>query len=180
MRTNTAFIQGQRHFLRGEYGRSIMGFGNALETGMDADKVHVPLGLAYFKNSDFAAAAAEFGHALEHDPMNDHTLFLRGMVLFNNVEFDRALEDLSAALHLNPRRGMAYVARSLVFRALHRDAEAEQDLRSALATGGVEVELFIREYCLTPAVHGLAMTLFDVEKAPWGHTLWAEKTAETH
>ena len=39
-------------------------------------------------------------------------------------------------------------------------SDAELDLQSALATGGVEVELFIREYCLTPAVHGLAMTLF--------------------
>jgi tetratricopeptide (TPR) repeat protein len=179
MKTNTAFIQGQRHFLRGEYGRSIMGFGNALETGMDADKVHVPLGLAYFKNMDFAAAAAEFGHALKLDPISDHTLFLRGMALFNNVELDRALEDFSAALRLNPGRGMAYVARSLVFRALHRDTEAERDLQSAIATGGVEVELFIREYCLTPAVYGLAMTLFDVEKAPWGHTLWADRTDET-
>ena len=31
---NTAFTQAQRDFLRGEYGRAIMGFGTALETGV--------------------------------------------------------------------------------------------------------------------------------------------------
>jgi Tfp pilus assembly protein PilF len=180
MKTNTAFTQGQRHFLRGEYTRSIIDFGKALETGMDAAQVHVPLGLAYFKNAYFSAAAAEFSSALEHDPMNDHVLFLRGMALFNNVELDRALDDFNVALRFNPRRGAAYIARSLVYRVMHRDMEAEHDLQSALAIGGVEVELFIREYCLSPALHGLAMTLFDTEQAAWGRAMRAERTAAVH
>ena len=132
MKTNTAFTQGQRHFLRGEYARSIMSFGSALKSGMDADKIHVPLGLAYFKNRNFPEAVEEFSHALELNPRNDNVLFLRGMALFNNVELDRALDDFNVALRFNPRRGMAYIGRSLVFRAMHRDAEAEYDLQSAL------------------------------------------------
>jgi tetratricopeptide (TPR) repeat protein len=180
MKHHPGFLQGQRFFLRGDYGRSIMGFGNALESGMDPAKVHVPLGLAYFKNSNFAEAAAEFGSALERDPMNDQVLFLRGMAWLNHGEMDRALEDFSDALRFNPRRTMARIGRSLVLRAMHRDAEAEQDLREALTAGGVEVELFMREYCIAPRIHGLAMGLFDVEKAAWGHALRAGRSGVAH
>ena len=179
MKTNTAFAQGQRHFLRGEYARSIMSFGIALKSGMDAVKVHVPLGLAYFKNAQFSEAVEAFSHALELDPRNDHVLFLRGMALFNNVELDRALDDFNVALRFNPRRAAPYIGRSLVLRAMHRDAEAEYDLQSALAIG-IEVELFIREYCITPHLHGLALTLFDVEKAAWGRELRADRLGLAH
>jgi Flp pilus assembly protein TadD len=92
MKTNTAFIQGQRHFLRGEYERSIMSFGRALDSGMDANKVHVPRGMAYFKNNNFPEAVEEFSHALVLNPMDDNVLFLRGMALFNNVECCPALQ----------------------------------------------------------------------------------------
>jgi tetratricopeptide (TPR) repeat protein len=180
MKTNKAFLEGQRHFLRGEYARSIMGFGNALETGMDATKVHVPLGLAYFKNGNFTAAAEEFSHALERDPTNDHLLFLRGMTWFNSADLDKALADFDLALRFNPRRSMPLIARSLVFRAIHRDREADDDLKSALGTGGVEVELFIREYCLSPVLQTLARTLFDVTEADWGLELRTGGSETTH
>ena len=180
MKHNTGFIQGQRSFLSGDYGRSIMGFGNAIESGMDPAKVHVPLGLAYFKNGNFAEAAAELSHALARDPMNDQVLFLRGMAWFNHGEPDRALEDFNDALRYNPRRTMARIARSLVLRTMHRDAEAEQDLKEALAVGGVEVELFMREYCIAPSVHGLAMSLFDVAKRGWGRAFRTARNGVSH
>jgi Flp pilus assembly protein TadD len=178
MKSNEEFLQGQRHFLRGEYGQSIMGFGKALESGMDPAKVHLPLGLAYFKNGDFAEAVTEFSKALEGDSMNDHILFLRGMARFNRGELTAALEDFSGALHINPERSMALVARSLTNRALHRDREAEMDMRTALGLGGVETELFMREYCLTPSLHNLAMSLFDVHK--WGHEKGLLSSHTTH
>ena len=59
MKHTMDFLRGQRHFLRGEYRRSIMEFGGALESGMDAASIHMPLGLAYFKNANFSEAAAE-------------------------------------------------------------------------------------------------------------------------
>lgn len=180
MKTNKAFLEGQRHFLRGEYARSIMGFGNALETGMDAAKVHVPLGLAYFKNGNFAAAAEEFSRALELDPMNDYLLFLRGMTWFNSADLDKALDDFDLALRFNPRRGMSLIARSLVLRSMHREREADDDLHSALGTGGVEVELFMREYCLSPGLQALARTLFDVADADWGLDLRSGGSETTH
>lgn len=180
MKTNKAFLEGQRHFLRGEYARSIMGFGNALETGMDAAKVHVPLGLAYFKNENFAAAAEEFSRALELDPMNDYLLFLRGMTWFNSADLDKALDDFDLALRFNPRRGMSLIARSLVLRSMHREREADDDLQSALGTGGVEVELFMREYCLSPMLQALARTLFDVADAEWGLDLRTGGSETTH
>ena len=179
MKTHTAFAQGQRHFLRGEYAQSIMSFDSALKSGMDAVKVHVPMGLAYFKNAQFSEAVDAFSHALELDPGNDHVLFLRGMALFNNSELDRALDDFNVALRFDPRRAAPYIGRSLVLRAMHRDAEAEYDLQSATAIG-IEVELFIREYCITPQLHGLALTLFDVEKAAWGRELRADRLGLAH
>jgi len=180
MKNKRAFMEGQRHFLRGEYSRSIMSFTHALRSGMDEDKVHVPLGLAYFKNTNFTEAVEEFSRALELDPMNDHVLFLRGMAFFNNEEIDRALDDFNLALRFNTRRATAYLGRSLALRAMHRDEEAEFDLQTALDIGGLEVELFIREYCLTPHLHGLALTLFDVEKAAWGRELRADRMGITH
>ena len=92
MKTNNAFLSGQRHFLRGEYGLSIASFNNALASGVDPAKAHLPLGLAHFKNYNFSGAIASYGHALAHDPRNEKILFLRGMALFNNEELGRALE----------------------------------------------------------------------------------------
>nr|WP_321467376.1 tetratricopeptide repeat protein [uncultured Desulfobulbus sp.] len=180
MTNNQGFLLGQRHFLCGEYGRSIIDFGKALESGMDPAKVHLPLGLAYFKNSNFVEAATEFSQALEHDPKNDHLLFMRGMARFNRGELRSALEDLNEALRVNPHRSMAYVARSLLFRNLERKHEAGLDMKAALALGGVEAELFIREYCLSPSLHNLAMSLFDVYKAEWGDAFRDGRSTLTH
>jgi len=180
MKNEKEFMLGQRYFLRGEYVRSIASFNNALASGMDADKIHVPLGLAYFKNTNFAEATEEFNRALELDPMNDQVLFLQGMALFNNEEISDALEYFNLALRFNPRLATAYIARSLALRALHRDAEAEFDLKSALDIGGTEVELFVGEYCLTPHLYGLALTLFDAEKAAWGRELRADRLGIAH
>lgn len=171
MKTNTAFVQGQRHFLRGEYGRSIMGFGGALEAGMDAAQVHVPLGLAYFKNRNFAEAVTEFSHGLHLAPDNAQLYFLRGMARFNLGELAPALADLTAAIDRNPHRGQFFVARSLVQQALGREVAADADLQSAVVLADVEVESFIREYCLTAILAGLAMSLFDVEQSAWGRDL---------
>ena len=112
-------MKGQYHFLRGEYGQSIRDFGNALNSSMDAGKVHVPLGLAFFKNGKFPEAAVEFSSALDHDQTNDHILFLRGMTFMNMGNLEEAVDDLNAAISLNGQRGIAYVARSLVLRAMH-------------------------------------------------------------
>lgn len=169
MKHNEGFLRGQRHFLRGEYGQSILGFGLALESGMDPDKVHLPLGLAYLKNSNFAEAITEFTLALDHDPTTDHVLFLRGIARCNRGDMAGAVDDFTTALHFNPRRAEALVGRSLANRSLHRDEAAKLDLQAALDIGGVEVELFIREYCLAPQLQNLAMLLFDVHRLPWGH-----------
>ncbi len=180
MKSNTAFVQGQRHFLKGEYDKSIRGFSGALEAGMNAARIHIPLGLAFFKNLNFSEAAAEFSCALQLDPHNDYLYFLRGMAHSNQGESSLALDDLNEAIRLNNRRGAAFVARSLVFRALHRNVAAESDLQSAVELADVEVELFIREYCLTRTLQALAMSLFDVEKSAWGRDLWERRTHLTH
>ncbi|MDD2464339.1 MAG: tetratricopeptide repeat protein [Desulfobulbus sp.] len=180
MTHNEGFLLGQRHFLRGEYGRSIMGFGKALESGMDPTRIHLPLGLAYLKNSDFAEAATEFTQALELDPTNDQLLFLRGMARFNRGELKGALEDLNEALRYNSYRSTTYVARSLLYRAQHREHEAELDMKAALSIGGVEAELFMREYCLAPSLHNLALSLLDVDKATWGVELKYSGSPLTH
>ncbi len=106
---NTAFTRAQHDFLRGDYGRAIMGFGTALETGMDAARVHLPLGLAYFRNHDFMEAVAEFSRVLELRPNDDQVLFLRGMARFNAGDEAGAVSDLTAALDANPNRVAAYV-----------------------------------------------------------------------
>ncbi|MDX9835096.1 MAG: tetratricopeptide repeat protein [Desulfobulbus sp.] len=168
---NKAFFQAQRDFLRGDYGSSITGFGTALETGMEAARVHLPLGLAYLKNRNFAEAAAEFGRVLELRPHDDLVLFLRGMARFNNNEPKIALADLNAAIDANPGRAAAHVGRSLANRSLGHDRAAENDLRKALTLGGVEVSLFMREYCLTRQLHDLATSLFDTYDAAWGPLL---------
>lgn len=179
--SKTAFMKGQYHYLRGEFGRSIVDFSNALKSSMDAGKVHVPLGLAYFKNGNFPEAAVEFSCALDHDQTNDYLLYLRGMTFMNMGNLEEAVDDLNASISLNGQRGFAYVARSLAFRAMHWDAESENDLKSALALANVEVELFIREFCVTPALQRLALSLFDVDKVAWGKELWEIRSSSaTH
>lgn len=180
-KSNTAFMKGQYHFLRGEFGRSIVDFGNALKSSMDDGKIHVPLGLAFFKNGNFPEAAVEFSRALDHDQTNDYLLFLRGMTFMNMGNLEEAVDDLNASISLNGQRGFAYVARSLACRGLHWDVESENDLKSALALADVEVELFIREFCITPALQHLALSLFDVGEEAWGKQLWERHSSRaTH
>jgi len=171
MKSSDYFTHGQRFFLRGDYIKSIRNFSSALESGVAGEKVYHPLGLAYFKNLEFNKAVECLSHVLEDTPMNDRILFLRGMAFFNNDQLDKALDDFNLALRFNPRSASTYVARSLILRAMSRFEEAEFDLKSAIDIGGVEVELFMREYCLTPRLHGLALTLFDAERSVWGRKL---------
>ena len=171
MKSTDFFTHGQRFFLRGDYTKSIRNFTDALESGMAGEKIHLPLGMAYFKNLEFDKAVECLSHVLEDTPKNDRVLFLRGMAFFNNDQLDKALDDFSLALRFNPRSATTYVARSLILRAMSRFEEAEFDLKSAIDIGGVEVELFMREYCLTPRLHGLALSLFDAERSAWGRKL---------
>jgi tetratricopeptide (TPR) repeat protein len=180
MMTSTAFIKGQRHFLRGEYDSSIVDFNRALEEGMDASKVQVPLGLAHLKNSAFLEAVEDFSRALDLEATNDHLFFLRGIAHFNNGNAGKALDDFTESIQRNAGRGTVFVARSLAFKVLKRDIEAENDLKSALVLANVEVELFIREYCIAPALYRLAMSLFDVKKVGWGRDLWRFRSNSTN
>lgn len=180
MKSNDFFALGQQSFLRGRYTQSIRSFNEALESGMAAEKVNLPLGLAYFKNAEFDKAVACMSHVLEDAPANDRVLFLRGMAYFNNEETGKALDDFNLALRFNARNASAYIARSLILRAMSRCEEADFDLRSAIDIGGVEVELFMREYCLTPRLYGLALTLFDAEKSAWGQEVRSERFSTIH
>ena len=74
------------------------------------------------------------------------------------------MDDLNAAISLNGKHGIAYVARSLAFRAMNWDAESENDLKLALAPT-CEIEPFIYQGILHyPTLHHLALSLFDVSK----------------
>jgi hypothetical protein len=77
-------------------------------------------------------------------------------------------------------RGAAYVARSLAMKAMHRAAEAEIDMKTALALGDVEVEHFIREYCISSSMYRLAMSLFEVEKESWTDELRERRREREH
>jgi len=147
---------------------------------MDASQVQVPLGLAHLKNGAFLAAMEAFSQALDQDPTNDRLFFLRGIAHFNIGNVGKALDDFTASLERNAVRGDVFVARSLAFKALKRDVAAATDLQSALTLGDVEVELFIKEYCFAPALHSLAMSLFDVEQAGWGTELWEIRSSRTN
>ena len=54
------------------------------------------------------------------------------------------------------------------------------DLKTAVILGDVEVELFIRRYCIAPSMYQLAMLLFDVGTERWGRSLWKKYTEATH
>lgn len=177
---NTTFMKGQRHFLRGEYGRSIKEFNSAQEEGMALRKVYVPRGLAHLKNGDFLEAEDDFSRALDLDPTNDHLYFLRGMAYLNNGNLSKAVDDFTESLRFNAGRGVVFVARSLAFKGSSRGRDAENDLKAAVAMADVEVELFIGEYCIAPTLYNLALSLFDVEKAAWGKELWAIRSDLTN
>jgi tetratricopeptide (TPR) repeat protein len=180
MMTNSEFVKGQRHFLLGEYGKSIMDFSSALEHGMDPSLVHIPLGLAHLKNGDFPEAVEDFSHALEIDAKNDHAFFLRGIARFNNNDLEMAVDDFNDSIQLNGGRGAAYVARSLVLKAMHRVTEAENELKTALLLADVEVESFIKEYSISQTMYKMAMSLFDVEKEAWAGELRERRMKVEH
>ena len=99
----------------------------------------------------------------------------------NQGDAEKAVDDFNASIRLNSGRGFAYIGRSLAARALRWEAEAETDLKLALDLADVEVELFIREYCLAPALHSLALSLFDIGKEAWGKELWERRSSSaTH
>jgi hypothetical protein len=65
-------------------------------------------------------------------------------------------------------------------RVMHRDAEAERDMTTALSLADVEVETFAREYCVSPAMYKLAMSLFDVAKEAWTEELREKRLRMEH
>jgi tetratricopeptide (TPR) repeat protein len=171
MITNSEFVRGQQHFLQGEFTRSIGEFCDALEHGVDPHMVFVPLGLSHLKNGDFAAAEDDFSYALELDEKNDYAYFLRGIAYLNDDELERAVRDLDESIRLNRERGAAFVARSLALRELHRGREAEEDLRTAFSLADVEVENFMKEYCISASMHRRTLALFDVKREAWTEEL---------
>lgn len=172
MLNNLAYMKGQQHFLRGDYQRSIKDFNSALEQGVDSSKIYLPMGLAHLRHGDFLEAVEGFSRALDLDPANDFLYFLRGIAYFNNGNASKALDDFTESIQRNAGRGVTFVARSLAFKALKREGDAANDLKAALTLADVEVELFISEYCIAPALYNLTLSLFDVPRARWGKELW--------
>ncbi len=180
MMTNLEFRKGQRHFLRGEYGKSIKDFNIALEQGVEGAIIYIPLGLARMKNGEFSEAVREFSFAIELDPKNDYAFFLRGIAYFNLNDLNNAVSDLDHSISLNGHRGAAFVARSLAMKMMERPVEAEEDMRRALSLADVEVEYFIREYCIAANMYRSAMSLFDLEKERWTDELRKFRREQTH
>ena len=180
MRQNIAFTTARRHFLRGEFAQSIADFNTALEQGMNPECIHTPLGLAQLKHGDFADAVESFSCALALDQGNDRLYFLRGITYMNLDDPDTAVDDFDDAIELNDRRGASRVARYLALRSLGKDEEAREDMEAVLALGDVEVELFIREYCIAPAMQHWALELFDVGRGGKGWKLWRRHSTSTH
>mgnify|MGYP003610193605 CR=1 FL=1 len=64
----------------------------------------------------------------------------------------------------------------------HREVHGEEvagRLAGDRDAGGVEVELFLREYCLSPYLQHLGTTLFDTHKAAWGRTVQVGRGSTT-
>lgn len=180
MRKRVAYTTARQHYLRGEFEQSIVDFNVALQQGVNPECIHTPLGLAQLKHGEFADAIASFTSALALDASNDRLYFLRGIAWMNLNNQDMALDDLDDAIELNDRRGASRVARSLVLRNLGKDEEAKEDLEAALGLGDVEVELFIREYCIASAMQHQALALFDVGLGGRGWQHWRRHSISTH
>lgn len=180
MRQSIAYTTARQHYLRGEFEQSIVDFNTALKQGMNPACIHTPLGLAQLKHGDFADAVASFTSALALDASNDHLYLLRGIAYLNLDNQDLALDDFDDAIELNDRRGTSRVARYLVLRNLGKEEEAREDIEVALGLGDVEVELFIREYCISSTMQHRALELFDVGLGGRGWQLRRRHSISTH
>lgn len=165
------FRRGQRHFLKGEYQKSIDDFSRALAHGFETSKTYLALGLSQLKEGHFSEAIKNFSTVLEIDSHEEEAYFLRGIAHLNNKDPQAAVNDLTESIRLNGRRGAAFVARGLALRWLGREEEAEHDLKSAISLAAVEVESFIREYAIDEGLHKRSLSLFDLDKKPWVRAL---------
>lgn len=181
MRQSIAYTTARQHFLRGEFEQSIADFNTALDQGMNPECIHMPLGLAQLKHGDFADAVESFSCALALEPGNDRLYLLRGIAYMNMGNPEMAIDDLDDAIELNERRGTSRVARFLALLWLNKEDDAREDIEAALGLGDVEVELFIREYCIAPAMQQRALALFEVGPGSGrGRRFWQHRSASTH
>lgn len=168
------FLTGQKSFLDGNYQDSIASFAAALEHGLPPEKGYLALGMAHLQNADFAEAIEDFSHVIEFDDDAEQAHFYRAIAFLNSAQLQEAINDLTKVLEAHPDRPEALVARSLAHRQLHEEIEAEEDMKAVLASSGVEVEEFMRNFVISPKFYEWTLALFDVRDEPWAVQLGDE------
>jgi tetratricopeptide (TPR) repeat protein len=124
------YNRGLAYFNAARYDLAVQDFSWALDNQGTDPLVFERRGEAYLSMRDRENALADFNSALDLNPASAPALAGRGKVFFRQGEYAQAIRDLSASIDLQPAAS-AYEARADVYRAQHKGAEADADMRRA-------------------------------------------------
>lgn len=139
------FESGVKAQSAGKLESAIRHWQSALEVAPAFYPAHNNLGVAYLEQKNFPSAEAEFGKAITLSPNDTQAYFNLGNVMLLTGRYDDAQRVVEDGLRHGPNAAFGYFLLGTVAERRNRPADAEVDLRKALALdpllGKVHLEL---------------------------------------
>jgi tetratricopeptide (TPR) repeat protein len=95
--------------------------------------IYLNRGLARNQKSDYDGAISDFDKAISLDSKSADAYNARGLAHYYKVDLERSIADYDKAIAINPSFAEAYGNRAVSLVTLHRDVQAEKDLKKCLS-----------------------------------------------
>jgi tetratricopeptide (TPR) repeat protein len=119
--------RGLTHYFNEKSDLAIADFDKAIAINPIAP-LYLHRGYARNQKTDYDGAIADFNKALSLDPKLAEAYNARGLAHYYKFRLNNAIADYDQAIAINPNFAEAYGNRALCLLALHKDAQASQDL----------------------------------------------------
>ena len=123
--------RGDAYLSKGEYGRAIEDYSEAIRRKPDDAFALSNRGTAYLSKGDYDRAIEDFDQSLRVNPKSAEAFYNRGNAYFSKGEYDRAIEDYSKSFQLDPSNARALFARGVAKQQMTDQAGAAADKAAA-------------------------------------------------
>jgi tetratricopeptide (TPR) repeat protein len=109
------FYRGNASYHKGDYGRAIADYDQAIQLKPDFAEAYYNRGNAYANKGDHNRAIADYDQAIQLRPDFAEAHYNRGNASYYKGDYDRAITDFNQAIQLKPDFAEAYYNRGLAY-----------------------------------------------------------------